>query len=477
MDKTENTEIVEPNVSNWIHSMRDIAYSFETAISDIIDNSISAKAKNIEIYAVQKPENLVSILDDGSGMDEGELLEAMRLATQSPLTERSHDDLGRFGLGLKTASFSQCKKLTVISRKNKKNFARQWDLEFISKVNKWALLSPALSEFNNIPLLEKLNNFDSGTLVVWQDLDRLDEENFTNIIDNLRSHLSLVFHRFLEAQGNKKLKISINENRLEPFNPFNIENSATQQINEEKIKVFGDFVTIQPFILPHHSKTSQQEFERYATQEGYTKSQGFYLYRADRLLIYGTWWGLHKITDAHKLVRIKIDISNSQDVFWGIDVTKSTAKPAPFIKDDLKRIISQVLEMGSRPYTGRGKRIEDKTTKRFWVLKPENDSISFMLDFSHPIYQELTSRLGEDERKLLELYLKGIQAFLPLDAIQAQLNQNPLNIKQNAIMDTTDIRELAEILNGFNLDKSLIEILSKTEVFKDHKELIGANNG
>src|SRR5690606_3175789 len=147
--------------------------------------------------------------------------------------------------------------------------------------------------------------------------------------------------------------------------PFNPEHPASQQLPIEKIKIGKKNVLVQPFILPHHSKVSQAEYEKYATDEGYTKSQGFYLYRANRLLIYGTWWKLHKSIDAHKLVRIKIDITNDQDQYWGIDIKKSTASPNEEIKKDLKRIISQVTEKGSRPYTGRGRKIEDKTVNRF----------------------------------------------------------------------------------------------------------------
>src|SRR5690606_12525641 len=161
------------------------------------------------------------------------------------------------------------------------------------------------------------------------------------------------------------LKISINNHQLKPFNPFNPENSATQQLTAEKIKIKGENIVVQPYILPHHSKVSQAEYNKYATEDGYIKSQGFYLYRANRLLIYGTWWRLHKSIDAHKLVRIKIDIPNNQDQYWGIDIKKSTASPNEEIKKDLKRIISQVTEKGSRPYTGRGRKIEDKTVNRF----------------------------------------------------------------------------------------------------------------
>ncbi len=306
-------EIVAPNVENFVDYLRDIGYSFEVAVADLIDNSITAKANNIQIYTVAKPDLIFALLDNGIGMTESELIEAMRLATKNPKEKRAKNDLGRFGLGLKTASFSQCKKLTVISKKAGEISARQWDLDYISKRNEWYLLTP--SKIEGLPLFAELNLQKNGTLILWQDLDRCNKANFTNYIDRLVKHLSLVFHRFLEGIDNQKaLKLFVNSNSIKPFNPFNVNHPATQQTAVEKIRLYGSTITIQPFILPHHSKLSQQEYELYATEEGYIKSQGFYLYRGNRILIYGTWWGLHRALDAHKLVRIKIDIPNSMDV-------------------------------------------------------------------------------------------------------------------------------------------------------------------
>ena len=345
-----------------------------------------------------------------------------------------------------------------------------------SEKNQWLLNTPNISLIKNNDLFQSLLESKNGTLVIWEELDRLSNQGFSSLIDNLRKHLSLVFHRFMEMDGSKKLKISVNSNKLEPFNPFNEKNAATQQLNSEKIKVFNETITIQPFILPHHSKISQQEFERYATDDGYTKSQGFYLYRANRLLIYGTWWGLHKISDAHKLVRIKIDISNTRDGFWGIDIKKSTAKPVAGIKDDLKRIISQVTDRGSRPFTGRGRRIEDKTTNRFWSMLPDNDQIKFVINPEHPVYLKLIDSVNIESRDLLKIYLKGLQAYLPLEAIQAQLNQNPHLIHQKEIINETDVLNLAEILKKLNLDEDVIASLLKTELFKNRHELLGRSN-
>jgi len=148
--------VVNPNVGNLITSLRDIGYTFEIAVADVIDNSISAHAKNIHIFAVTHPSTIVSILDDGKGMTNEELIEAMRLATQNPLNVRSEFDLGRFGLGLKTASFSQCKKLTVASKKNGVFSIKQWDLDFISDQNEWVLITPDLDSYQALPSFQNL---------------------------------------------------------------------------------------------------------------------------------------------------------------------------------------------------------------------------------------------------------------------------------------------------------------------------------
>ena len=269
-----------------------------------------------------------------------------------------------------------------------------------------------------------------------------------------------------------RLEISINNNVLKPFNPFNTEHPATQCISEEKIKLNDSEISIAPYILPHHSKISQQEYERFATEEGYTKSQGFYLYRANRLLIYGTWWGLHRAIDAHKLVRIKIEIPNNNDFLWGIDIKKSTAYPADEIKSDLKRIIRQITEKGSRPYTGRGKKIKDNSINKFWHLMPDNGNIKFILNQTHPLYEHLLSTLNKTNSELLDLYLKGLQAYLPLEAIQAQLQQNPHNVKQEEILTKEDKENLVAMLRAGGLSKDYIDILLRTEIFRNNKELL-----
>ena len=464
------TEIVNPNVGNFIESIRDIGYSFEVAVADLIDNSITAGCSDVKIVMVPYPEFEFAILDNGSGMDESELVEAMRLATRNPKEIRTKNDLGRFGLGLKTASFSQCRKLTVLTKKNEVISGRKWDLDYISEKNEWLLITPV--DFENIPLFSELKELKSGTLVCWQNIDRCDRHNLASVNDQVRKHLALVFHRFLEGADQKAIKIKINNNSVLPFNPFNLNHPATQQLHSEKIKIFNSDVTVQPFILPHHSKLSQKEYDFYATEEGYIKSQGFYLYRGNRILIYGTWWGLHKTVDAHKLVRIKIDISNDMDALWGIDVKKSIARPADAIKTDLRRIIARVTEMGSKPFTGRGRKIEDKTVIQFWEITPLNDDFRFAINPVHPLYTDLKANLLPELLQKLDIYLKGLQAYLPIDAIQFKLQNSPHQLKQESALSDSDVEELTERLLGAGLPQSYIDELLKTEIYINRKNLI-----
>ncbi len=465
------TELINPNVGNFIESIRDIGYSFEVAVADLIDNSLTAGSTNIKIVTIPQPNLLFAMLDNGFGMSEGELLEAMRLASRHPSEVRSKTDLGRFGLGLKTASFSQCKKLTVISKKEKSIAARQWDIDYISEKNAWLLINP--DEIEHHPLFKELLSLDSGTLVCWENIDRCEKSGFSDVIDKLRKHLSLVFHKYLEgSETSKAVKILVNQNPLIPFNPFNLNHSATQQLALEKIKLYGATILVQPYILPHHSKLSQQEYELYATEDGYIKSQGFYLYRENRILIYGTWWGLHKSLDAHKLVRIKIDIPNSIDTYWGIDIKKSMARPSEEIKNDLRRIIGQSTEKGSRPFTGRGRKIENKNIVHFWEILPLNDEFRFAVNHEHPFYKELSSSLSPENLDKLNYYLKGLEAYLPLEAIQFKLQKSPHLVKQQSAFSEEDIVELTKKLIDAGLSQEYINELLKTELYNDRKNLL-----
>ena len=308
----------EPSASLLIESIRDIGYSIETAIADLIDNSISAKAKNININLDDSDyENIsLEIIDDGIGMNREELILAMTIGSKDPRIARSNDDLGRFGLGLKTASFSQCRKLTVESNFNDEINSLTWDLDLVRETNSWIVKD------------NKKDFLKVGTRVLWEKIDRTDfklnKTNTNYILNNIDIHLGLVFHRYLEGliPSKEKLKIFINGNEVEPLNPFNEENNATLKSSVSCYKYNNSNIYLQSFILPHEDMVTTEEWKNFEGQGGYIKNQGFYVYRCDRLIVAATWFGIMPKLASTKLCRAKIDISNDIDSDWQIDIKK-----------------------------------------------------------------------------------------------------------------------------------------------------------
>jgi len=344
---TNTSELIDatPSAALLIESIRDIGYSLETAIADLVDNSISAGAKNINIFLINDDNKnpFLSVEDDGEGMTEDELLSAMRLGSKDPNTVRKKDDLGRFGLGLKTASFSQCRKLTVESNKSGKSTSMTWDLDLVKEKNSWVVRK-------NYPEENKL-----GTRIIWEKIDRTNLEInsvYTNLIlNNIREHLSLVFHRFIDGiSSSKKVNISINGNLLESYNPFNENNLATIKSEKRFYTYKGGNIKIQSYILPSRLKIDHEEWRKYEGEGGYAKNQGFYVYRANRLIIKGTWFGLLKKSEFTKLCRVRIDIDNDLDTDWKIDVKKSKASPPKQIRDFLGEFMASVEIQGKKVY-------------------------------------------------------------------------------------------------------------------------------
>lgn len=198
------SKIVLPYAPILVESTRSIGYSFETALADIIDNSIGKEADEVRVFFSSKDPQFVAILDNGIGMSENELESAMRYGSKSSLDVRDKDDLGRFGLGLKTASLSQCRRLTVISKKNGAINAASWDLDYIIKAKDWSLIVYSEDEIKKMLFADYLSDKDSGTVVIWQQFDRIidgaanPQKVFDERMERARNHISLVFHRFMD---------------------------------------------------------------------------------------------------------------------------------------------------------------------------------------------------------------------------------------------------------------------------------------
>lgn len=345
-----------------MESTRAIGYSLEAAIADIIDNSVAAKAGKVQLSFFPVGDAYVSILDNGTGMDDAQMNIAMQYGSKSPTEARDASDLGRYGLGLKTASLSQCRVLTVISKQGDQVIGRRWDLDYVIKTGAWSLLILDKEDFASVPHISDLYEQDSGTLVVWQNLDRLlmgevdYEKSLGRKMDEVRQHLELVFHRYLSGEsGIKKLEILFNGVKLKAADPFLIKKS-TQAMDTETLVIRGKRILVTPYILPHISKMTEEEKNQLGGKDGIRKRQGFYVYRNKRLLIWGTWFRMMRQGDLSKLARVMVDIPNDLDDLWTLDIKKSHAIPPAEVRNSLQTVIDRIADKSKRTWTFRGKK-------------------------------------------------------------------------------------------------------------------------
>ena len=429
-----------PSASSLSASMRDLGYSLETAIADLIDNSISAEATKVDILCDLSQQNpTLGIIDNGLGMDEAAIIDALRHGSKKPSETRSPKDLGRFGLGLKTASFSQCERLTVISNDGGGLHAAEWNLDTVHKKDDWLIAILEAEEIAKLPFQELITA--RGTAVVWRNLDRLCEDEtgarrdeiVNEKLDIVEKHLSLVFHRFLsgEVRNRKKLSLSLNGHPVEPFDPFCRKNSATQMLPEEVVRIGEVKVHMQPYILPHHSKLSAREYDFYQSHSDFISNQGAYVYRGGRLMAWGDWFRLIPKGEATKLARIQIDFPNCLDEMWTIDIKKSRASPPTPVRARLRQIIGKVSTRSTTVHRGRGKKLFDEIKAPVWERYADQGKIRYALNKEHPLIEALHSRLSDENEQLLTTLIEAISSSLPIEIIYSDFSTHPRDIQQN----------------------------------------------
>lgn len=464
-----------PHASALIEGLRDIGYSLETAISDIIDNSITASARRIHIITeTYSDEPYIAIVDDGEGMTEDELVAAMRPGSQNPLATRSQPDLGRFGLGLKSASFSQCRRLTVVSRKAGQTCAAIWDLDDVADRNEWAVQLP--DDASGIPAVGHMGK--TGTLVLWEKLDRLiggfphnaakRAEVINQRIAETERHLRLVFHRFMEEA--KPLRILLNSRILLPLDPFARKSPATIADPEERLTLIHGDVEIQSFTLPHHKQMSKMDWEDIAGPEGHLKSQGFYLYRGKRLILYGTWFGLCRQSELTKLSRVRIDIPNSMDADWKIDVKKSSAQLPPLVRDRLKKVIERIQAGSKRTYSKRGQKLVDQERLPMWHRIQADGQIRYRPNIEHPAFAAFAENLPSDLRRGFFNCIALVGASLPIETVHADMAGTAEEIVPDRVDEDTlaqAVQATLSVLSGAGKDiKEIMSLMKDVDPFR-----------
>ena len=463
-------EIANPNPKSTINSYRSFGYTLSTAIADIIDNSISARADAIHIeYKWDGKDSYISILDNGNGMNREELVAAMTPGSKNPDDERSYDDLGRFGMGLKTASFSQCKRLTCITKSVTNEIVKRcWDIDYINTVNQWQLLDFVSDDI----FLDKIKSLNTGTLVLWQQLDRIvgnsESSNeavkraFYQEMINTKDHICLVFHKLIE---NKRVKIFFQNEEITPYNPFLLNlNTKPEMGLPEK---FGA-VEITYFILPHMSEITREDYENSGGSLGWFQQQGFYIYRGDRLLVSGDWLGLEKKRDYSKLARIAVSFSNEDDFNWQLDIKKSTAIPPIEIRRELSRIAKIAIVKSAKIYNWRSgntivTKMGNNSYEPLWVDEKTRDGIKkYKINRKHPIIKLLL----EDKSTLIGRAFKLIEDNVPIELILSNQNDDPAfhELEKQTNTPSDDLINLAIELHMINKKQGVPDSLSRQQI-------------
>lgn len=481
------SEETPPKAGAMINTFRAFGYNLQTAIADIIDNSISARASNVWIqYEWDGEKSWVTITDDGDGMDRDGLIEAMTPGSKDPKDDREEHDLGRFGLGLKTSSFSQCKALTVLTRKeNHSIIKRHWDLDFVNETGKWNLLD-YLSDSKFQKPLEQLGH---GTTVLWEKLDRLvgnanvhneaARSVFLEEFEKVEDHLSLVFHRYMER---KKLTIWMNGNKLEPWDPFMKESEGGQLIAHENLD--NNQVIVKCYVLPHISKLNPEERKKAKTDEWY-RLQGFYIYRNSRLLLYGDWLGLFPKNEHFKNARILVDIPNRLDHDWKIDIKKATATSSIAVRKDLVRLGKMTRKAAGSVHRFRGNQImlDDSITsfdfQPVWKAKKGRDEVRhYYVNEGHPVIKSLLEKESISPSQFRSA-LKLIGETTPVEAIIQYHSEEPESheLRDNQTEPDSGTIELARMmyssLKSSGMDRELaIKQIFNIEPFNQYTQLI-----
>lgn len=444
-----SSEIMPP-AADLLESMRAVGYSADTAVADLIDNSIAAKAKSVTIGFETVGEPYLSILDDGLGMNKEELRVAMRLAGKPPSAPRSKYDLGRFGLGLKTASFSQAKRLTVVSKSNgSETFAAVWDLDEVQASNTWKLLWLSEEEISKLPDISGLDSLKAGTLVIWEKLDLLlaDSQNdpaaLTGILARVSEHLALVFHRFLDGGPSDRMSIFVNDKRLQAIDPFFTKNPGTQIKPETRINLSGSEISVTPYILPHLSKLTREErSESEFLKQRFRETQGFYIYREKRLISFGSWFRLAPRSELSKLARVKVDTPNTLDTVWKLGVMKSSVQPPDELKRKLAHLVPNIINESKRVVTRKGAVTPNIDSLNAWNFREiGKHKFNLEIDRNHPLIQALDQTATEQQRRIIASLLYQLETGLPVIELAQRINGD--NVHAGEVQSKDDLLKLA----------------------------------
>lgn len=441
-----------------MQSLRAVGYTIQAALADLIDNSIAAGARTVAIDFDAATPGYVATVDDGRGMDEATLVAAMRFGSRDPRETRSGMDLGRFGLGLKTASLSQCRRFTVASIQAGGLSLARWDLDECERRGTWWLERPPPSDLPR-EVLDALMAKGTGTAIVWERLDRLPtagmDAAFDRIMDEAADHLALTFHRFLAGEVVDPFDIILNGRPLPRLDPFLAGHARGQALHAETFEVEGYPISVSPFVLPFPARLKPGEVERAGGRDTLKTGHGFYVYRGGRLVVPGGWFRIVPADELVRLARVRVDVPVALDHIWKVDIRKAIAEPPPALRPHLRRIVGDVTARSRRVYTHRGTPRHDGDHVPLWQRRDGRDGAAcWVVNREHPAVAAMLA--GHRSEGDVERLLRLVEEALPAHDIHLHIS-NDLPVAEPEMPPYEELRALAErILTAFADQPSVV---------------------
>lgn len=451
-------EIANPHPAGTIASLKQLGYTIESAVADLVDNSIAAQAHNIDVvFTWNGRESWVAVVDDGHGMTEDELVTAMTIAAKGPGISRDTDDLGRFGMGLKTASFSQARQLIVMTAPSGgRPSVRAWDLEFVISSGEWRLLQEVAK--SDAAILDQLWT-GHGTVILWRHLHRFDRAEiaaddadsqrhfYEDVRNRIEPHLGMVFARFLT--GKRDFNLTVSKNPVQPWDPFLRGQRYVKSLPLERIPISRHTMGVEAFVLPHPRHLRDEQAHLAAGPHGWLDQQGFYVYRRNRLIVAGGWLGIRgfRKEDKYILARIAVDIPAELDAEWSIDVRKSATVPPLAARAHLQRIGAEVRRAAGAVLSHRGRVAAREHGADFiyaWRVEKHNGQVSCRVNRKHPLVQQVL-RGGAGQSADVSALIRLLEETIPVAALrvmdQAETIDDPEPFAGTADADATQVAE------------------------------------
>lgn len=422
---------LQPQAGYFLESIRNVGYTFNTAIADIIDNSITASAKHIAIFRGNIPIDAhpsLYIADDGCGMSDKELTQAMRFAPNRELfAQRDPFDLGRFGLGLKLATLSQARQLLVVSRRRgHAQAAASWDIDFVKNHNTWSLqvlteeaLEALLQQYGFLKHYKLwFSEHSTGTIVFWLRIDKISPDDVDTQFVQLKRQLELIFHRFLERGTDLRL----NGSKLKPCNPFLKDAFHTVSLSP----LAQGALKVSPHVLPYMTWLSDEEWCTLgitANKKSQSLKSGFYIYRADRLIIWGGWFGFAPNFPSKKIVRVELDVSPNEDELWGLDVRKSRVQIPEDYHAFITNCIRQALNVSLTTYTRLSNPTDGNSQEAIWAIEDIKERPGFWhltINRNNAAITHFSDTLSPTQKSEFCKALRHLEDSIPYDAIQVK---------------------------------------------------------